>query len=68
MSKLSLFTLFLGSSLLLNCAANPFQQPPVIKKAIRKSLAGSEGGVEDLERFIKSHPDNDKIARHMAEE
>ena len=65
MSKLSLFTLFLGSSLLLNCAANPFQQPPLIKKAIRKSLAGSEGGVEDLERFIKSHPDNDKIARHM---
>ena len=65
MSKLSLFTLFLGSSLLLNCAANTFQQPPIIKKAIRQSLIGSEAGVDDLEQFIKDNPDDAKIARHM---
>ena len=65
MSKLSLFTLFLGSSFLLNCAANPFQQPPLIKKAIRKSLAGSDVAVDDLEDFIEENPDHEKVARHM---
>ena len=65
MSKLSLFTLFLGSSLLLNCAANPFQQPATIKKAIRKSLAGSDTAAEDLEYFIEENPEHEKVARHI---
>jgi ABC-type branched-subunit amino acid transport system substrate-binding protein len=63
--KIAICLTLFATSILVNCAANPFKIPPSIKKALRESLIDNDLAIEGLEEHINEHPDSPKIALHM---